>query len=169
MIRAIVYTSCTGHTKEYAELLAARTGLPAYPLQDAKKVLVAQTEILYLGWLNAGAVTGLAAAEKRFAVKAVCGVGMSGGSSQLADMRARNKLPDGMPVFYLQGGFEMDKLNGIYKLMMKTMRATVGKKLSQKPDRTPEEDDMLDLLMHGRNCVSWDKITEVMFWYEQQA
>lgn len=168
MIKAIVYVSGTGHTKKYAELLSEKTGLPAYELKSAIKELSRGTEIICLGWLMAGKVKGYKKAAKRFAVKAVCGVGMSNGNSQLADIKKANPIPDSMPLFYLQGGFELEKLHGIYKLMMKTMKATVGKKLSGKQNRTPEEDDMIDLLYHGGDLVSANNLTELLAWYEKR-
>lgn len=61
----------------------------------------------------------------------------------------------------------MDKLHGVNKLMMKTMKATVGKGLSDKQDRTPEEDAMLELLLHGSNMVSADNLSAILCWYEQ--
>lgn len=168
MIKAIVYQSQTGHTKQYAEIFGEKTNLPVYELNDAAKELPRETEIVYLGWLMAGTVQGYKKAAKRFAVKAVCGVGMSGGDTQLADMRKANQLSDSMPVFYLQGGFELQKLHGLHKLMMKTMKATVGKGLSDKQNRTPEEDAMLDLLLHGGNLVSADRLSQVLAWYGEQ-
>lgn len=39
---AIVYTSNTGSTKRYAELLSQMTGLPAFALGDAKDKLSGQ-------------------------------------------------------------------------------------------------------------------------------
>ena len=83
-------------------------------------------------------------------------------------MKKTNQIPDSMPVFYLQGGFELDKLHGIYKLMMKTMKSTVGKGLVDKQNRTPEEDAMLDLLLHGGNLVSADNLTQLLAWYGEQ-
>lgn len=109
-----------------------------------------------------GTVKGYKRAAKRFEIKTVCGVGMSGGNSQLADIRKANHIPDNMPIFYLQGGFELEKLHGINKLMMKTMKVTVGKGLSEKQNRTPEEDDMLELLLHGGNLVSADNLSELL-------
>ena len=168
MIKAIVYKSQTGHTKQYAEILGEKTNLPVYELNAATKELPRETEIIYLGWLMAGTVQGYKKAIEFFAVKAVCGVGMSGSDSQLADMRKANHIPDGMPVFYLQGGFELDKLHGIHKLMMKMMKSTVGKGLADKQDRTPEEDAMLDLLLHGGNLVSADNLNKLLAWYGEQ-
>lgn len=92
----------------------------------------------------AGKVKGYRQAVKYFDVKAVCGVGMTATKAQVAEIYKANGIFEDMPAFCLQGEFEMDKLRGTYKLMMKTMKATVGKKLSGKADRTPEEDGCLN-------------------------
>ena len=55
---AIVYTSNTGSTKRYAELLSQMTGLPAFALGDAKDKLSANAGIIYLGWIMASGVKG---------------------------------------------------------------------------------------------------------------
>ena len=47
------------------------------------------------------------------------------------------------------------------------MVKTAGKALSEKEDRTPEEDDMLDLMMHGGSRVSMENLSEPIKWYEQ--
>ena len=163
MIKAIVYTSETGHTKGYAELLGERTDLPVYDLNTAVRELPKEAEIIYLGWLMAGSVKGYKKAVKCFAVKAVCGVGMAGGNSQITDIQRVNRLPEELPVFYLQGGFEMKKLHGIHKLMMKTIRSG----LNDKANRTAEEEDMRNLLKQGGNLVSADRLSEVLTWYNQ--
>ena len=53
---AIVYTSNTGYTAQYASLLGGETGLPVYSLEDALKSLPQNSPIVYLGWLTAGKV-----------------------------------------------------------------------------------------------------------------
>ena len=166
VIKAIVYTTNAGHTKSYAEILSRKINLPVFSLKEAKKSLPVNEEIIYLGWLMAGTVKGLKQAGKRFSVKAVCGVGMSGGDSQIADMRKKNSVADSIPVFYLQGGFEMDRLHGIYKLMMKTMQSTAGKQISGKADQSPEEKEMLDLLVNGGNKVSKANTDKIIEWYQ---
>lgn len=55
---AIVYTSNTGSTKRYAELLSQMIGLPAFALGDAKDKLSANAGIIYLGWIMASGVKG---------------------------------------------------------------------------------------------------------------
>ena len=56
---AIIYTTNTGSTGQYAKQLAQETGLPAYSLAEAKKRVFAGAEVVYLGWIMAGSVKGL--------------------------------------------------------------------------------------------------------------
>lgn len=162
---AIVYTSNTDHTAEYARLMGKKIGLPVYSLEEAKKRLPNGNSILYLGWLMAGKVQGYQKAAKKYHVCAVCGVGMGTTGSQLSDVRKANSIPDNLPVFTLQGGFDLRRLKGIYKFMMTVMAKTAGKGLAEKPDRTPDEDAMLDLLVNGGSRVSEDNLTDVLRWY----
>lgn len=165
MIKAIVYTSNAGHTKQYAQLLSTKISLPAYTVRQAKRALSKGDEIIYLGWLMAGKVKGYKKANRRFCVKALCGVGMAETGSQLTDIRKTNKLAESMPVFTLQGGFELDKLHGIYKLMMSVMQKTVGKGLAEKGNKTPEDEEFLELMVNNGNKVSEDNLTELILWY----
>ena len=162
--KVILYTSNTGFTAQYAALLSEQTGLPCFSLKAAGHIQPG-TPILYLGWLMAGNVQGYKEAAKKYTVCAVCGVGMGATGSQIADVRKTNALPDEMPVFVLQGGFDRKRLHGIYKLMMTVMKNTVGKSLAKKPDRTPDEDTMLDLLQNGGSRVSPDNLSSLLDWY----
>ena len=162
--QAIVYTSNTGYTREYALMLGEKTNLPVYSLQESSGKIARENSVVYLGWLMAGKVQGYADAAKQYSVEAVCGVGMGATGSQMEDVRKNNNIPDSMPVFTLQGGFDMNKLRGVYKMMMQVMKKTVGKKLAEKPDRTPDEEEMLDLLLHGGSRVSEENLAAVMEW-----
>ena len=163
---AIVYTSNTGFTAQYASLLGGETGLPVYSLEDASKSLPQSSPIVYLGWLTAGKVQGYDKAVTKFNLQALCAVGMAKCGSQMEDVRKSNNLPQGLPLFTLQGGFDLKKLRGVYKLMMLVMSKTVVKKLAAKPDRTPDEEDMLDLFQNGGNRVSLENLRPVLAWYE---
>ena len=163
---AIVYTSNTGYTAEYARLLGQGTGLPVYALSEAAEKLNSGAAIVYLGWLMAGKVQGYGKAAKRYSICAVCGVGMGATGSQMEDVRKTNALPASLPLFTLQGGFDMAKLHGIYKFMMTVMAKTMGKRLAVKADRTAEEDRMLELLTHGGSCVREEHLKDVLAWYE---
>ena len=164
---SIVYTSNTGYTREYAVLLGEKTGLPVYSLEEANKKLAQGNTIVYLGWIMAGKVQGLAKASSRYHIAAVCGVGMGANGSQLEDVRRSNDLAAELPLFTLQGGFDITRLRGVYKLMMTVMAKTMGKKMAEKTDRTPEEDDMLELLTRGGSRVCAENLTEVVDWYRK--
>ena len=167
-MNAIVYTSNTGTTARYAQLLSQETGLPVYPAQEAAKKLPAGSEILYLGWLMAGSVKGYKDAAKRYQIRAVCAVGMGGTGSQLQEVREKNRIPAETPLFTLQGGFDIGKLHGVYRMMMNIMSKTMGKALASKADRTPEEDDMLEMMLHGGDHVSTENLRAVLDWYSGQ-
>ena len=151
---SIVYTSNTGYTAEYARLLGEKTGLPVYSLAEAEQKLAAGNRVIYLGWLMAGKVQGYKKAAKRYKVQAVCGVGMGGTGSQLQEVRKANAIPEKTPLFTLQGGFDIQKLSGVYKLMMTIMVRTA-------------EDVMLEMLTQGGSRVSADNLAEVLAWVEQ--
>ena len=165
---AIVYTSNTGFTAQYASLLGGETGLPVYSLEDASKSLPQSSPIVYLGWLTAGKVQGYDKVVTKFNLQALCAVGMAKSGSQMEDVRKSNNLPQGLPLFTLQGGFDLKKLRGVYKFLMLVMSKTVAKKLAAKPDRTPDEEDMLDLFQNGGNRVSLENLRPVLAWYEEE-
>ena len=58
--------------------------------------------------------------------------------------------------------------NGIYKMMMNVMVKTAGKALADKNDRTPEEDDMLDMMMNGSNRVKAENLSDIIKWYDSK-
>ena len=168
-MKAIVYTSETGHTARYAALLSKVIGLPAMTLQQAKKALRPKDEIFYLGWLMAGGVKGYKAAKKQFTLRGVAAVGMAPAPNGSLWDRAKQAggTVDGARIFYLQGGYAGDRLHGVHRLMMKTMESSVGKKLAAKANRTPEEDSMLSLLRDGGDFVREENLSEILNWFAQ--
>ncbi|MDO4483833.1 MAG: hypothetical protein Q4C54_05200 [Clostridia bacterium] len=164
-IKAIVYTSNAGHTREYARLLSEAAGIPAIDLKDAEKQLPLASEVICMGWLMAGNVQGYKQAAARYTVKAVCGVGMSR-TNQEQDIRKANALPEDMPVFYLQGGYEKSRLHGLmYRMMMNMVNGSAKKKLLAKTQLTEEDKELLEMIDKGKSTVSADKLQPVLSWY----
>lgn len=164
-MNAVVYTSNTGFTKQYALLLGQQLGLPVFSLPEAQAKLPASSEILYLGWQMAGKIKGYSKAAKSFRPAAVCGVGMGPNGSQLEELRKANRIAPETPLFSLQGGYDPKNLHGIYRLMMNTAEKTIGRSLLKNEHPTPEETDMLDLLNHGGNRVCLENLKPVLEWY----
>lgn len=167
MIKAIVYTSNTGTTKEYARLLGETITLPYYSMEEAAKKLEKQTKIIYLGWLMAGTIKGYKEAKKRYKIRAVCAVGMGRSGTQVMEVRKKADIKEEIPVFTLQGGFDINKLSGAYKFAMNAMIKVTGKALQKKEDKTKEEEEMLELILHGGNKVDIANLKGVFDWYQQ--
>ena len=123
----------------------------------------------YLPGLDYGGVKGYKAAGKRYQIRAVCAVGMGGTGTQLDEVRQKNNIPKDTTLFTLQGGLERKKLRGIYGFMINVMSKTAGKALSEKQDRTPEEDEMLDMMLHGGSRVSVENLGGVLKWYRSET
>ena len=165
-MKAIIYTSNIGSTAEYAQLLGKELNLTVHSLQKAKNKVPAGSEIIYLGWIMAGGIKGYKKAAKLYKVCVVCGVGMGQTGTQLKELRDKNTIPQRIPLFILQGNFDVKKLRGTYRFMMNVMVKTAGKGLANKPDRTPEEDDMLDMMVNGGKRVSLQNLKAVTEWYK---
>lgn len=165
-MRAIIYTSNTGSTARYAKMLSQQIVVPAYSIEEAEKKIKSGIEIIYLGWIMAGKIKGYARAARKYKIQAVCGVGMGQTGTQLAEVRTKNKIPQSIPLFTLQGTFDINKLHGIYKMMMNVMVKTAGKTLANKTDRTPEEEDMFDMMINGSQRVKAENLESVVNWYD---
>lgn len=164
-MKAIVYTSSTGFTKQYAEILAKGTGLNAYTLEDAKAKLQDGDEIVFMGWMCAGSVKSYKKAAKRYGVKAVCAIGMApDGQNALDELRKREGIAADTSVFYLQGGYAPERLHGIYKIMMAAMSKSVIKKLEAKAERTAEDEETIKMFKQGCCFVSEDNAQPALAW-----
>lgn len=151
-IKAIVYTSNTGYTAEYAKMLASKTGLPLYPIEESKK-LEKGSSIIYMGWLMAGTVKDYNKAAKRFDVRMVIGSCLGTTGSMDASVRKSHKIPEDIPVFTLWGGFDMKKLSGIYKLMMKLVGKAIKNKINKQETKSAEDMKIIDMLDNGGSAV----------------
>lgn len=162
MPTAIVYTSKTGFTRQYAQLLGKRLGLPVYSLEDALYGMDQGSPILYLGWIHASAIRDYRKAAKNFSVCAVCGVGLCDTGTLTDQVRKVTAIPASIPLFTLQGGFDRSKLKGLDKLMI----SMLVKGLSSQKQRSEQDERMLALLQTDGNYVSPDNLKEILDWYE---
>lgn len=166
-IEAIVYTSNTGYTEKYAVLLGKCLHLPVYSLKEALETLNRETAVIYFGWLMAGMVKGFRKADGAFEIKAVCGVGMLPSGHQTEEVRNVNQISEELPIFTLQGGFDMNRLHGMYKLMMKTVSPNMEKELAAREDRTEADDATLQMLRSGGNFVNEKHLLPLLEWCQQ--
>lgn len=163
-MKAIIYKSNSGFTKKYAEILSAKTGIPVYEIKEGIKKLDSGSEIIYMGWIMAGKIAGYKKVVSKFSVKAVCAVGMAAFSEKYQDeTKTQNSIVDS-ELFYLQGGFDMNKIHGIYKFMMKTMIKAMKPKIEKKEIKTQEDLDILEMAGPGKDCVKEENLNGVIQW-----
>ena len=161
---AIVYTSNTGHTRQYALLLGEQISLPAYSLDEANAQLPGGSLVIYLGWLHASHVKGYSKASKRFALCAVCGVGLCDTGTLTSEVRKATSIPEDIPLFTLQGGIDHSRLKGMDKLMI----SMLTKGLAAKKQRSAQDERMLELLSGDESFVSPENLSEVLQWYREE-
>lgn len=164
-MRAIVYTSNTGFTKEYAEMLGKLIELPVYEVNEAKKAIEKGSDIIYLGWLMAGYIRECKKVCKRYNVKAVCAVGLGETGRLTAEARKANKLPDTAEGFTLQGGYAPEKLKGLYKSMMAVAVNAIIKQITSKDEQTESDKKMLETLRKGGSYVCEENLSLIVEWY----
>ena len=161
---AIVYTSNTGHTRQYALLLGKQVGLPVYSLEEANSHLSGGSPVIYLGWVHASHVKGYSAAARRFAVCAVCGVGLCDTGTLTDQVRKATAIAEDIPLFTLQGGIDRSRLKGMDKLMI----SLLAKGLAAQKQRSAQDERMLELLNKDESYVSSENLAEVVQWYREE-
>ena len=161
---AIIYTSKTGHTRQYALLLGKEIDLPVYSYDEAISRLSGESPVIYLGWIHASQVKGFSDAVKRFSVCAVCGVGLCDTGTLIPEVRKATSIPEDIPVFTLQGGFDRSKLKGMDKLMI----SMLTKGLAAQKQRSAQDERMLELLSKDANYVSPENLVGILQWYREK-
>lgn len=163
-VSAIVYTSNTGFTRRYAQMLSRAAALPAYDL--AGSALPADgAAVVYLGWLSAGMIKGLFKARRRWSVRAVCAVGMSPENDPKA-VAEHNRVE--CPVFCVQGGYAPERLRGMDKLVMSLVTKMIAKTQAKKV-KTAEDAAQLAQLSTGCDFVDEANLAPLLAWLREEA
>ncbi|MBQ7116596.1 MAG: hypothetical protein IJN88_00110 [Clostridia bacterium] len=160
----VIYQTNTGSSKQYAELLAEKLSLTVYPLSKSDAV-DKNEDIIFIGWVMAGDIQGLAQAREKFTnIICVCPVGLSATEKTKEEIIAKNSVTE--PVFLLPGNFHIDRLTGMYKLMMSMMIKMLKGKLKEKPGA--DTDKIMTAFETGVDQVSEDKLSEVIAFLTQE-
>lgn len=161
-MKAIVYSSNTGFTAEYARILSEKTGLPVYTIDQAQASLAKDDEVIFMSWLMAGKITDLKKVKARFNLKAICAVGLCETDSLIEETKKSNKIDKSLPVFTLQGGYAPEKLSGIYKFLMKIVTKVLIKKIDKTESPTESDKRMKSTLQNGGSYVGAENLNSVL-------
>lgn len=159
---AIVYTSCTGNTYQYAQLLGQALALPVCSLEEAILQYPRGSTAVYLGCIHANCIKNFRKAHRHFNLCAVCGVGLCDTGTMTDEVRKATAIPNQIALFTLQGGINRSKLKGMNKLIINMLI----KGLSDQKQRSAQDERILELLTTDGCYVSADNLGDVLSWYK---
>ena len=167
-VKAIVYESETGHTKRYAEMLGEKIDLPVYTIKDAKTGLEKDSSIIYMSWI-AGRKLVKFSKVKMYNTAAICAVGMSppDHSGEILDEISKSCGIERKNIFYMQGGISINKLHGIYRIMMNAMLSAV-EKASEKDSKATVNQEMASMLKGEKDFVDAKNLFGIVSWFKKQ-
>ena len=135
----IIYGSCYGTAKIYAEALAERLKCEALPYDKIKEPDEYE-EVIYVGGLYAGGIMGMAKTAKKISADkckrfVVITVGLADPADEknvenirkAAIRQIPNSLADRTEFYHLRGGIDYEKLSFKHRMMMKMLYEQVKK------------------------------------------
>lgn len=142
----ILYSSKTGFTRKYAELLALELGCTALPLSRAPADLSGYTAVVFGSRLHAGIFDGWKKAQKLLQSRGAkqlmvfaTGAMPNEAEDTIQKIWEQNLTPaerEAIPHFYLQAGLCYEKMGGVDRAMMKFAAWA----MSRKKAKTPEDE-----------------------------
>lgn len=138
----VIYKSNTGYTEQYANMLSEALSCDCVSLKEVGKVNLGDYgTVIYGGGVRASRITGIKSIIKRVPTHdqqnlLIFAVGANGPSERnTEELRAKNLTENNVdyPLFYMQGGFDPDKLNFALKMMLNGISKNLSKKLKKIP------------------------------------
>ena len=83
----------------------------------------------------------------------------------ISEVRKATSIPEDIPLFTLQGGFDRSKLKGMDKLMI----SMLTKGLSAQKQRSAQDARMLELLSKDASYVSMENLAGILQWYREKS
>lgn len=158
-MNVIIYTSQTGSTKRYAQMLGEALGIPIY---NTKEDLPKEKDIIYLGWIRASKIQGYKMINKKYNIKIAIGVGMGPNDTKIELLRQKNKIPLEVPLYTLQGNIHPELLHGMDKIMMTIAIKGTIKGLSEKEELTLEDQAMLEAMTSHKDHVLIENLNSII-------
>ncbi len=154
----ILYTSNTGSTKRYAQMLSEKLSCEFVEFSENADI-PADTEIVFMSWIMSGSIQNYAKVKEKFEnIRAVCAVGFLSGTEKLDELKEKNAVTE--ELFFLPGAFNINNLTGMYKMLMGMAMKVIKSKLSEHSD--PKAKEMAEKLEDGFDFVSEEKLQGVI-------
>ncbi len=172
MKTVVIYKSKTGHTKQYASMIAEELECKAYPLKQMGKINLSEyDQIIFGGCVHASMVSGLQVFIKKTAKlqnKKI--VLFAVGGNEITEVNTdelldKNLISKGMvfPFFYMQGGFDPDKLGFVMRSMLNSVANSMKKKQQNDPTSLSEKDlSFLAFFQEKHNDIEKSKLNDLL-------
>lgn len=168
----IIYNSKTGYTKSYAEMLSKELEAEAVEMKALKSVKLNDYDtILYGAGVMAGNINGLKKMIKQLKMTTgkniiLFAVGANAPSKKnIDDLIEKNLKANGIeyPLFYLQGGFDPEKLGAVYRVMLGKISKRIKAKEEKDPSSLSDEDREFLAFFNGvHDYVRVENIDEIV-------
>ena len=154
-MKAVIYESNAGSARKYAEMLASKLGVPDYSYKEAKKAIPKDEEAVFIGWIFANKIQGFQKALKRWNLICAGAVGMNP-PGEIYDKILREKNPTDLPIFYLRGALDYNKLKWLQKQLLQTICTDLEKQ------NQPGTQEMINILKNGCDFVSEENLEPLL-------
>lgn len=160
----IVYQTSGGATRRYAEMLSARTGVPAV---SAKAVTDAQLQsancVVFMSWIMGGTFAGSGWLKKKWGMLKGKRMALAAnGLAEAQDMDAlRASLPQctrELPLFYMLGAYDPKGRNAFLRFLMNRIADTFAR------SGKPADQDMAAAIRMGADYVREEALAELLRW-----
>lgn len=170
----VVYKSKSGYTKRYMEMLSDKIGARLIELSRLHtKDLLEVDAVVYAGGVYAGKISGLKKFSsimesqdvQRVAIVAVGASSVTESNTQklMSDNGVSEIIKESGAFFYLQGGFDPDKLNIALRTMLGMVSKKLIKKQKEEPEKMTQEDlDFLDFFQTTNDHTSEDQLAPII-------
>lgn len=162
----VVYQSETGFTKKYAEWIGAALDCEAKPMKQVNEQIVASYDyVIYGGWIMGNMIVGLDKIRK-MPIKELCvfGVGSSKKSKEINDAMIEMNHLNNLPFFYMEGGFQFEKLGFIKRSILKMIKKSIAK----KENKTEQDLYMQDVLGTSFDHTNIKNIEQLVDYIKQR-
>ena len=155
----VAYKSKTGYTKQYAKWIAEELSAELKEVKKMNPKIVADYDVvIYGGGMYAGKINGITSVikvmnempSKKFII---FGVGAAPYKENIVEEIKEKNLSEAKKkptLFYMQGGFEPDKLGFFMKLMLKGVSNSIQKKANKDPEALSDDDKMFLQFFQGK-------------------
>lgn len=125
----VIYNSKTGFTKQYAQWIAEALNCSCKPLKNVSAAELQDFDkIIFGGWIMGNMIMGLDKLRGMAKPAAVFAVGSTPAYEEvIAQINEQNKM-DGVPLFYMEGGFHFEELGFAQKMLLKALKKSTAKK-----------------------------------------